>query len=210
MIKQSIFGVARSPVFSTLVTLLEKLEHRQNLLRVLTYHRVDEPNARPELDPNLISATQEQFARQMEHLAKHARVVTVDQVLHAVRDKSPLPSRSVLITFDDAYSDFSEHAWPTLKRLGLPAVMFVPTSFPSQPRGFWWDTVYEAIHHCAAERRLDQLGIVVLPHETPAQTYRRVARELKTLPQEDHGPQWHSRSLNHRSKLGCFKHSRSL
>lgn len=179
MIKQNIFRVARSRLFSTLVTLLEKLEHRQNLLRVLTYHRVDHPDARPELDPHLISATPEDFARQMEHLAEHYRVVTIDQVLQAVRETSPLPPRSVLVTFDDAYRDFSEHAWPTLQRLGLPAVMFVPTAFPSQPRQFWWDTVYQALHTCAADRDLAKLDIDVVPHETLAQTYRRVARDLK-------------------------------
>lgn len=185
MIKQSILRVARSRLFSTLVTLLEKLEHHQNLLRVLTYHRVDDPAARPDLDPHLISATPEDFARQMEHLAEHYQVVTIDHVLQALRGTSPLPPRSVLVTFDDAYCDFAEHAWPTLKRLGLPAVMFVPTAFPGQPRRFWWDTVYEALHKCQTDGELSELGIDVHAHETRTQTYRRVAGDLKMLPHHE-------------------------
>ena len=113
MIKQSIFRIARSRTFSKLVRLLEKLERQPNLLRVLNYHRVDYPDTRPELDPDLISATPEDFARQMEHIAEQCRVLTIDQVLLSLRDKSPLPPRSVLVTFDDAYVDFTEHAWPT-------------------------------------------------------------------------------------------------
>ncbi len=185
MINQSIRFVARSPMFSKLVTLLEKLERRPNLLRVLTYHRIDDPDARPDLDPNLVSATPSQFACHMEHLAQHACAVTVDQVLNAVQHQTPLPPRSVLITFDDAYNDFLEHAWPTLKQLGLPAVMFVPTAFPSQPRRFWWDTVYQIIRECDAPHGLAELGIATVKGELPAQTYRRVARELKTFPHDE-------------------------
>ena len=36
-------------------------DHRPNLLRVLTYHRVDEPENRPFLFPGLISATPAEF-----------------------------------------------------------------------------------------------------------------------------------------------------
>jgi len=185
MIKQGIFRVARSPIFSTFVTLLEKLERRPNLLRVLTYHRVDHPDTRPALDPNLISATPEQFARQMEHLAEHAHVVTVDQVLAAVRHQAMLPPRSVLITFDDAYQDFYEHAWPTLKRLGLPAVMFVPTAYPSQPRCFWWDTIYERVRAGIVDFNLSNGDVQTASTERPSQTYRRIARELKNRPHEE-------------------------
>jgi peptidoglycan/xylan/chitin deacetylase (PgdA/CDA1 family) len=185
MIKQSIFCVARSRAFSTLVRLLEKLERQPDLLRVLTYHRIDDPDARSKLDPNLISATPEDFARQMEHVAEHCHVVTIDQVLQSVHEKSPLPPRSVLITFDDAYSDFSEHAWPILKRLGLPAVMFVPTAFPDQTMSFWWDTVYDVLNKCEVDQDLREWGIEALPNEIRAQTYRRVIGQLKTLPHDE-------------------------
>jgi peptidoglycan/xylan/chitin deacetylase (PgdA/CDA1 family) len=185
MIKQSIFRIARSRTFSTLVGLLEKFERQSNLLRVLTYHRVDYPDARPELDPDLISATPEDFARQMEHIAEQCPVLTIDQVLQSMRDKSPLPPRSVLVTFDDAYVGFAEHAWPILKRLGLPAVMFVPTAFPGQPRQFWWDTVYDAIHNCSQDQDLSEWGIEVSSSETRTQTVRRVVGELKMLPHSE-------------------------
>ncbi len=183
MIRQSIIRVARNPLFSSLVTLLEKLEHRPNLLRVLTYHRVNTPDARPDLNTNLVSATPDQFARQMEHVASRACVVTIDQILQAVQNEAPLPPRSVLITFDDAYRDFLDHAWPTLQRLGLPAVMFVPTAFPDRPRSFWWDTVYAAVHHGRAVD-LSGLGVEVAAGEAPERIYRHLSRQLKSLPHD--------------------------
>ena len=74
------------------VKLIEKLgDRRTHLLRVLTYHRVAEPDAYPDLYPNLIGATPDEFDGQMRFLAAHYRGVSMQEVLkeHApeVNDK---------------------------------------------------------------------------------------------------------------------------
>ncbi len=117
---------------------LERLDrHRPNSLRVLMYHRVLDEAA---------------FAGQMEHLAEHHHVVSVPEVLEAYDRRRPLPPRSVLITFDDAYRDFAECAWPHLRSRKLPAVLFVPTAFPDHPeRVFWWDRLEHSVR--TTERR---------------------------------------------------------
>ena len=38
-------------------------------------------------------------------------------------------ARPVLLTFDDAYADFYEDAFPTLQRHGFPATLYVPTAY---------------------------------------------------------------------------------
>src|SRR2546421_516354 len=124
----------QSTAFSTFLALLERIgDPRPNVLRVLTYHRVDEPGARPKLNPGLISATPEVFDQEMSYLAANYHVVSMPELLQAYRTGTPLPPRAVLVTFDDAYCDFAEHAWPTLKRYRLPATLFVPTAYPDQP-----------------------------------------------------------------------------
>jgi len=45
-----------------------------------------------------------------------------------VRGDGDVPERSLMITFDDAYSDLAEHALPVLEKHGYPAIVFVPTS----------------------------------------------------------------------------------
>lgn len=115
------------------------------MLRILAYHRVAELRDTPALDARTISATPEGFARQMEHLARFYRVVSMPEVLEAMEKGRRLPKRAVLITFDDAYADFAEIAWPILKQLRLPATMFVPTAYPGDPeRAFWSDALYQA------------------------------------------------------------------
>ncbi|MGH2475917.1 MAG: polysaccharide deacetylase family protein, partial [Candidatus Limnocylindrales bacterium] len=139
-------GLARGPVAATLVHGLERLAPwRRGMLAILTYHRVDEPSTRPELLPGLISATPAAFAAQVDDLARHYAPVSLAQVLDALEEPRRLPARAVLVTFDDAYADFAEHAWPVLRAAAVPATMFVPTAYPDQDRGFWWDRLWHAL-----------------------------------------------------------------
>lgn len=117
-----------------------------SVLRVLTYHRVLDPADLGSADPKLISATPEAFERQMRVVAQRYRAVSAEEVLTAVRERRPLPPRAVMITFDDAYRDLQEVAWPILRRLELPATVFVPSAFPGdRSREFWWDRLHRAV-----------------------------------------------------------------
>ncbi len=132
---------------SGFLRLLERTAGGQgDRLRVLAYHRVTEGDALPGGNPGLVSANVEGFARQMAFLGANYRVVSVEDVLDTVRNDRSLPSGAVLLTFDDAYCDFAENAWPILKRQGLPVTLFVPTGYPDNPEcSFWWDRLYETI-----------------------------------------------------------------
>lgn len=127
-------------------------------LAVITYHRVAPLGARTDLHPGLRSADPVSFRRQAEDLARRSAVVDLAAVLAAVDGGAPLPKRAVLITFDDAYLDVAEHAWPVLRELGLPAVLFVPTGFPDGGGAFWWDRLHAAIEHGQQPALLTALG----------------------------------------------------
>lgn len=115
------------------------------MLRVLTYHRIADPDATPHLDPSIVSARPEVFRKQMLHVRRHYHPVSFDQVLEAFRDGVRLPPRAVHVTVDDAYRDFAEHAWPILRELEIPVTLFVPTAYPGRPeRALWWDRLHSA------------------------------------------------------------------
>ena len=117
-------------------------------LAVLTYHRVGEPRHSP---PGLVSATPATFERQMRLLARTGRAVGLDDVLRSRNGTRELPRGAVLVTFDDAYRDFREHAWPVARRLHIPVVLFVPTAFPASGRAFWWDRLFGALDRARGE-----------------------------------------------------------
>jgi len=185
-IKKSMSLAAQSEAFEKSVSLLEHADRqRPGLLRVLTYHRVDEPAARPWLDPGLISATPEAFDEQMRYLSAYYQIVSITDVITALetRNSKDLPARAVAVTFDDAYFDFEEHAWPILKRYRIPVTVFVPTAYPDQPeRTFWWDDLYHAVQNTSRKDNLNApIGLLSLSYTSRNQTYKRLKNYLKTL-----------------------------
>lgn len=146
-------AAARTSAFGRLVGLLECFDrHARPLLPILTYHRVVELEQAAGDDPSLISATPDEFALQMEYLAASRQVLSLADLLAVRRGEMELPPGAVAVTFDDAYWDFAEYAWPVLRRLGLPVTLFVPTAFASRPEMvFWWDRLYGAFS--ATDRR---------------------------------------------------------
>lgn len=154
-------------------------------LRVLTYHRIGDPAGRPDLDPALVSATAEEFERQMHHLARSYDVVDLERATRALRGQGDLPRRPVLITFDDAYRDFAEVAWPILRRHGLPATLFVPTGFPDRPeRSFWWDRLHRSLSQAtpAALRQAMAESRLQPPSTDPAEAFAWLRARLKEIP----------------------------
>lgn len=186
-LKQAVGITAQCAVRAGFMRMLEAIgDGRAKLLRVLTYHRVDEPSARPDLYPNLIGATPAEFDWQMKCISENFRPVSLAEVFAAVVHGESLPRKAVLITFDDAYCDFAEHAWPILKRYGLPVTVFVPTGFPDQPqKSFWWDRLFAAIQQTQCKTVETPTGALPLDTTAERQTaMRKVVAIVKSQPDE--------------------------
>jgi peptidoglycan/xylan/chitin deacetylase (PgdA/CDA1 family) len=148
------------------------------MLRILAYHRVAELKDTPAIDCRSVSATPSGFREQMRHIARYYRCVPMGEVLDAIERKTSLPKRAVLITFDDAYADFSDIAWPILQQFRLPVTMFVPTAYPDHPeRVFWWDKLYQAFAH-TSQAQLCETPLGPLPLKT-LEERRRGLRALQ-------------------------------
>lgn len=161
---------------------------KNNLLRILTYHRVAEPEATPLLNPRIVSATPPVFASQMQHLAESYNVVTMEQALDATLHQKQLPDRAVLITFDDGYFDFIDHAWPILNKFKLPATVFIPTSYPDNPEQvFWWDKLYAAFTQTNENvLQIDSLeSLSLADNKQKLQSLKQVQNFIKTLPNNE-------------------------
>jgi peptidoglycan/xylan/chitin deacetylase (PgdA/CDA1 family) len=173
--------IAKSLAGSGALELMERADGRRpNLLRVLAYHRVDEPNSRADrLDPGLISATPAEFARQMQHLARYYCVLSASEMVNILTSGMEMPPRAVLITFDDGYRDFAEQAWPIMRELDLSATVFVATAYPGAPsRIFWWDRLYQGLKY-TSQTKIVADGVGRLPLNTEVERAAALER-LKT------------------------------
>ncbi|MGY0798293.1 polysaccharide deacetylase family protein [Lysobacter sp. A286] len=95
-------------------------------LTVAMFHRVLDPRDPrwQSCDPDYTISTG-LLAHSLAFFKGHYNVVSLGQVLAARRGLEPLPSRALLITFDDGWADNAEFALPELQRAGVPALLFV-------------------------------------------------------------------------------------
>jgi peptidoglycan/xylan/chitin deacetylase (PgdA/CDA1 family) len=154
------------------------------VLRVLTYHRVANWTDSSPLSPRLISATPDDFRQQVAYLASNYDVVSMGEVLDALQHRRRLSPRSVLITFDDAYADFKDTAWPILREHRLSATLFVPTAYPDHPeQAFWWDRLWRAIMGTSRTVLWDRkLEIRIAGLEERCVALRKLHTHVKSLP----------------------------
>lgn len=92
---------------------------------ILMYHRVT-----PEPGGPLARwcVTPEAFAEQMALLADMGfHTITLDAWHDHAERSAPFPGRPCILSFDDGYADFGDHAWPVMRRYGFEANVFLPT-----------------------------------------------------------------------------------
>ena len=93
---------------------------------ILYYHYIRiNPNPRDRLGFSL-STPPAMFRAQMQYLADHGfHVISLHLAVVAVKNHSRLPSRPIVLTFDDGYADFLTAAVPILQSHGFTATSFV-------------------------------------------------------------------------------------
>ena len=149
-------------------------------INVLMYHRIARTG------PDGLAAyrvTPEMFERQLAYLQRNGfQSLSVEEAVQSMNTESRTPAgRAVVLTFDDAYKDFYECAWPLLRRYGFGATVFVPVTFVGQHAQ--WDRAFgepAALMSWDELRALQRAGIRVGSH---ALTHRRLtglgSEELK-------------------------------
>ena len=86
------------------------------------YHYVrDAENTR---FPDLKTLSVGEFRNQIAYIQKYYRVIGAEELLDAVANKTRLPPRSILLTFDDGYRDHLTKVLPILSEAQMPACFF--------------------------------------------------------------------------------------
>jgi len=98
-------------------------------LTIVMYHSVCE-------QPDEYAISPLAFARQIDFLKRRYRIIRLKDVRSAL-ESNVKGDRSVVVTFDDAFSDFLHFADPVLRRAAIPCSVFVPTACIGRTNG--WD-----------------------------------------------------------------------
>jgi peptidoglycan/xylan/chitin deacetylase (PgdA/CDA1 family) len=170
------------------------------IVPILTYHNLAE-----QAKGRLVLAAAS-FREQMRYLKTNGyRVVSLADFVEFTRLNRQLPQRAVVLTFDDGYRAFKDHAYPVIKEMGFTATLFIYTDWVGAGRGSlsWADL-----------RELAAAGIDIQAHskthadlrraqgETEAQYARRMQAELEQ-PQE-----LFNRNLGRRTQVLAYPYGR--
>ena len=93
---------------------------------VLMYHEItSSPSGSARL-----AVSPRSFAAQLAYLQEAGfSGVTAGQLAAALADRTPLPPRPVVLTFDDGFADFHQVALPILQKYGFTATLFMTTGW---------------------------------------------------------------------------------
>ena len=118
---------------------------------ILMYHRFGE---------SAFPSTNIRLAQFEAHIAELASgpytVMSVPDIVAAIREGRELPDRTVGITIDDGYRSIYTEAWPRLRRAGFPFTVFVSTD--PVDRGFSDFMDWEQV------RELHEAGVTIGGH----------------------------------------------
>jgi peptidoglycan/xylan/chitin deacetylase (PgdA/CDA1 family) len=155
---------------------------------ILGYHRVvDDFDASAQTEMPGMLTSRAMFERHLDCIGRWFRFVSLDDIAKQAAAGEPFPEPVAAITFDDGYRDVYEHAYPVLKRKGIPAAVFVVTSLVGRP--FWQihDRLYRLVAKAYATlddpRRMlfGLLGDLHLPANELLGSRRATAGPLTTV-----------------------------
>lgn len=148
-------------------------------LPILMYHRFSE---REEIGKTSVKT----LTSHLEYLTRNYNVISLTEAVGYIRDKSPFPNRSAVITIDDGYRDCLDLALPVFRRFGVSAVMYVVTDFVDGKCWIWTDKARFLLKNTAREKVSFSIGDKMLEADLKGHDSRFIAAgkinsELKKL-----------------------------
>jgi peptidoglycan/xylan/chitin deacetylase (PgdA/CDA1 family) len=124
---------------------------------VLSYHRVVGSYA-AERHNSLytLNIERETFRKHLEALHETHDIVSLEDALQVLTGSRSATRDVAVITFDDGYRDVYTHAFPVMRELRVPAVVYVPSAFIGTDRRLGHDRLHAAL------RSMEQRGLTAI------------------------------------------------
>lgn len=113
-------------------------KNKSSSFLMLMYHRITLPEET--IQPGMY-VTPDTFDRHLQFLRKNFTIIPLKELLPVLTDKKDYSFEKpvCVITFDDGWKDFYDHAFPLLCKYNMPATVFLPTGFIGSNNKFWTD-----------------------------------------------------------------------
>lgn len=129
-----------------------------NLL-IMMYHRVlpDKHPGRQSEQPGMY-VSPETFRMHMRILKSRFETVKLGEWVKKANGGGELPEFACAVTFDDGWRDNYDYAYPILKEYGVPATIFVVSTFVGTRYSFWPNRLMRLVNNASGEERERLLG----------------------------------------------------
>ncbi len=100
---------------------------RQVKVPILMYHHISDVKPKNLLDLSL-TVTPTMFKKQLDYLKRQKyHSITFNQLFNALYYNAPLPTKPIILTFDDGYDDAYKFAYPALRAHGYSGMFYIIT-----------------------------------------------------------------------------------
>lgn len=126
-------------------------------VKVLMYHHIEEAKAAKEKNQTGLNVTPEFFDQHLKYLRENGyAVIGLGQLAAFLETGAPIPKKSAMITFDDAYEDNYLDMFPILKKYDFRAIIFTPMGLIENSDYLKWSQIEE----------MKQSGLVAFANHT--------------------------------------------
>lgn len=111
---------------------------------VLMYHHVQPQSQAVEKNQTATSVDDGVFDQQIQYLISQGYTfLTAKELVDALRNKSQVSSKSIVLTFDDGYLDNYRFAYPVIKKYGVKGNFMITTGLLGGSDYMSWENVRE-------------------------------------------------------------------
>jgi peptidoglycan/xylan/chitin deacetylase (PgdA/CDA1 family) len=121
---------------------------RQNIKAVLTYHGIC-------INVKRNCVPLKRFIEHLDYLSNQFEIIKLSELIENIQKNSDAGGNLIALTFDDAYQNFKEYAYPELRKRSIPAALFVPAGFVGLINE--WDCDHPNHENCLKIMNWDEL-----------------------------------------------------
>ena len=136
-----------------LLTALQRRAVGGRRVLILSYHRVVKDFA-AEKHRTLytLNIGQQTFRRHLEVLQRAHDIVPLDDALEVLSGKRTAKRDVAVVTFDDGYRDVYHYAFPVMREMKVPGIVYMPSAFAGTTRKLGHDRLWLALEQMRRRR----------------------------------------------------------
>ncbi len=149
---------------------------------VLMYHYVRDAVPPTEELSYHLSVKTEDLDKQFSYLQQNGyQTLSLNDLFESLVTRSPLPPKSVIITFDDGYRDFYLNAFPIIKKYNLRVVSFYVVNYTTYPNYMDWAMLHEIHNSGLVDVESHTLSHFLLTKLSPEEARKEIFESKRIL-----------------------------